>query len=152
MSEAQDAQAQEQEEAVPEMVVDYEAECESLTGRSVLTFQIGHEPEGDEPQLRILRNSGKGMFCRDWAPVARIDAILTKADVVSVRILNDVHPGKSINTGGFILAILRELGVVQPKEESRCHERVPGASLRQAITFKLKEAAALDKHRKAKAG
>jgi hypothetical protein len=150
MSEVQDVQ--QEEEAAPEMVVDFDAECHSLTGRSVLTYQAGHDPQTNEPLLRIARNSGKGIFCKDPARVAVIDDLLAKASEVSARTFNDVHPGKSINTGGFILAILRDLGVVQPKEESRCHERVPGASLQQAIAFKIKEVAALGKHRKAKVG
>lgn len=130
----------------------YEGQCPSLTGRSVLSFQLGRDPQSNEPHLRILRNSGKGMWAKSWAAVGHIDAILAKADQVSARTFHDVHPGKSINTGGFILAILKDLGVVRPKEGSRCHERVPGASLQQAITFKIKEVAALGKTRKPKGG
>lgn len=144
MSETENAQQQE-EEAAPEMVVDYEAECDSLTGRSVLTFQAGHDPQSNEPKLRIVSNTGKGMFCKDWAPVAHIDAILAKAEPVSARTFNDVHPGKSINTGGFLLAIAKDLGVVKVKEESRHHERVPGATVLQALSARIAEANAADK-------
>ncbi len=141
---------------MPEMIVDYEAECPSITGRSVLTFQAGRDPQSNEPQLRILRNSGRGMACKDWAPVAHIDAILAKADPVTARTFHDVHPGKSINTGGFILAILKALGVVQPKDDhSRQHERVPGTTVLQALAARIAEANAADTgsktRRKAKA-
>jgi hypothetical protein len=138
MPEVQDTQPE--EEFVPEVVVNYEAECDSLTSRSVLVFQAGHDPQSNEPKLRIVRNTGKGMFCKDWAPVAHIDAILAKADPVTARTLNDVHPGKSINTGGFLLAILKHLDVVKPKEESRHHERVPGATVLQALSARIAEA------------
>jgi hypothetical protein len=84
--------------------------------------------------------------------VSKIDALLTKNTELSARTFNEVHPGRSINTGGFILAVLKNLGVVKLKEESRHHERVPGATLLQALIFKAKEAAALDKQKKAKAG
>jgi hypothetical protein len=122
------------------ITIDYEAECESLTGRSVLTFQAGHNRQTNVPMLRIARNSGRGMFCRDWAPVEEIDAILAKADPVTARSLNDVHPGKSINTGGFILAILKHLGVVQAKDDNtRHHERVAGTTVLQALASRIAE-------------
>lgn len=127
MSQEQDVQ--QQEEAAPEIAADFEAQCPSLTGRSTLTYQVGRLKDGAGMQFRIARNTGKGMFCKDWAPVSVIDALLAKASEVSARTFNEVHPGKSINTGGFILAVLKDLGVVKPKGESRQHERVPGASL-----------------------
>lgn len=139
MSEAQDVQ--QEEETVPEMIVDYEGECPSITGRSVLTFQAGRDPQSNEPQLRILRNSGGGMACKEWAQVAHLDAILAKADPVTARAFHAVHPGKSINTGGFILAILKDLGVVQPKDDnSRQHQRVPGITVLKALAARIAEA------------
>lgn len=144
MSEEQEVQ-QEGEQVVPDIVVDYEAECDSLTGRSVLTFQAGHDPQTNKPKLRIAKNSGRGMFCKDWAPVDHIDAILAKAEPVTARTFHDVHPGKSINTGGFILAILKDLGVVQAKEDNtRHHERVGGATVLQALSARIAQANSAD--------
>lgn len=137
MSETQEAQEQE-EQAAPEMVVDYEGECDSLTGRSVLTFQAGHDPQTNVPMLRIARNSGGGMYAKDWALVEHIDAILAKADPLTGRAFNDVHPGKSINTGSFILAILKDLGVVQAKDDNtRHHERVAGTTVLKALAARI---------------
>jgi hypothetical protein len=126
------------EDGVPEIVVDYEAECDSLTARSVLTFQAGHDPKTNQPMLRISRNSGGGMFCKDWAPVELIDAILAKADPLTGRAFNDVHPGRSINQGSFTLAILKDLGVVQAKDDnSRHHERVAGKTVLEALAARI---------------
>jgi hypothetical protein len=139
MSQEEDMQ-QEEEKACPEMIVDYEGECHSLTERSVLTFQAGRNPEGNVPVLRIARNSGGGMYAKDWAPVEHIDAILEKADPLTGRAFNDVHPGKSINTGSFILAILKDLGVVQAKDDNtRHHERVPGMTVLKALAARIAE-------------
>lgn len=139
MSEVQEEQQQE-EQTAPEIVIDYEAECDSLTGRSVLTFQAGHHPDSNVPMLRIARNSGRGMFCKEWAPIEHIDAVLAKADPVTARTFNDVHPGKSINTGGFILAILKDLGVVQAKDDNtRHHERVAGTTVLKALAARIAE-------------
>lgn len=148
-------------EAEPEMpdepvdpVVDLEGECPSLTGRSTLTFQVGHLPTdpAKETLFRISDNSGKGMWCKDWAPVSKIDTLLTKNANLSARTFNDVHPGRSINTGGFILAVLKDLDVVQAEEGSRHHVRASGATLAQAIAAKLKEASPPTKASKTKAG
>jgi hypothetical protein len=133
-----------EEEATVEMIVHYEAECPSLTGRSTLSYQLGRDPRDKEntPLLRISRNSGGGVFCKDWAPVARVEEVLAKAMDVTARTLNDVHPGKSVNTGGFLLGILKDLGVVEANEENtRLHQRVPGTGILKAIESRIAEAA-----------
>jgi hypothetical protein len=140
------------EDEAPEVVIDYRAECDSLTARSVLTFEAGHDPKTNEPMLRISRNTGRGMYCKDWAPITLIDSILAKADPVTARTFNDVHPGKSINTGGFILAILKDLGVVQAKDDNtRHHERVAGKTVLEALAARIAAANSSKGNRKSKA-
>lgn len=130
-----------EEQAVPEIVVDYEGECDSLTGRSVITFQAGRHPLSNVPMLRIARNSGRGMFCKDWVPVEKIDSILATADPVTARAFDAIHPGRSVNGSGFFLAILKDLGVVKAKEDnSRHHERVAGTTVLQALAARIAEA------------
>jgi|JI10StandDraft_1071094.scaffolds.fasta_scaffold94567_2 hypothetical protein len=139
MSEVNEVQLQE-EVGTPEIIVNYEAECASLTGRSVLTFQAGRHPKTNVPMLRIARNSGGGMFCKEWASIELIDAVLDKADPVTARTFNEVHPGRSINTGGFILAILKDLGVVKSKDDNTRHqERVGGTTVLKALAGRLAE-------------
>jgi len=149
-------QDKEADQAAPavEPTVAYEGTCLSLTGRSTLTYQAGLHPTKPTSELlfRISDNSGKGMWCKEWAPVATIDALLTEAPELSARTFNRVHPGKSINTGGFILAVLKELSVVKLKEESRYHERVPGQTLASVLEAKLTDPAVKGKSRKPKAG
>jgi hypothetical protein len=140
------------EDDAPEVVVDYRAECDSLTARSVLTFEAGHDPKTNEPMLRIVRNSGGGMFCKDWAPIELIDAILAKADPLTGRAFNEVHPGRSINQGSFTLAILKDLGVVQAKDDNtRHHERVAGKTVLEALAARIAAANSSKGTRKSKA-
>ncbi len=143
-----------QEDEAVEPIVDLEGECPSLTGRSTLTFQVGHLPTDPtkETLFRISDNSGKGMWCKDWASVSKIDTLLTKNANLSARTFNEVHPGRSINTGGFILAVLKDLEVVQAVEGSRHHVRASGATLAQDIAAKLKAASTPTKASKTKAG
>jgi hypothetical protein len=126
----------------PELVVDYQGVCPSLTGRSVLTFQIGRHPDDVHRSLhlRIARNSGGGMFCKDWASLAAVDEILRNANPVTARSFWALHPGRSINTAGFVLAILKDLGVVQPKNDNtRHHERVSGPTLLEAVHARMSQ-------------
>lgn len=140
-----------QDQVAPrEVNVVHQGECPSVSGRSVITFEIG---KGEQAELlfRIADNSGKGMFCKDWAPISSIDKVLVAAEQVSSRTFHDVHPGKSINTGGFILAVLKHLGVVEMKEDSRYHTRADNnATLERAIAARMKEPPA--KTRKGKGG
>lgn len=143
MTEANTEQGQEAE--APAVIVEYEAECDSLTGRSSLTFQVGRDPKTNEPMLRIARNSGGGMFCKDWALVSTVDAELAKADPLTARSLQYVHPGKSINTPGFLLAIMKSLQVVKVKEDNtRHHELIAGATLQTKLTERIAKVGAAD--------
>ena len=64
-----------QEEALPIIECLCTAECTSVSGRSTLTYAIGRHPD-QSLHLRIVSNSGGGMFCGDWAAGARIDALV----------------------------------------------------------------------------
>lgn len=107
-------------------------ECFSLSGQSSLTYAIGRNPEDQSLHLRIVANSGGGMFCDEWASGADIDAIVQSNLVLISRSMCELHAGRSINTGGFVLAILKHLGLVRVNaENSRHHEMVPGTTFEQ---------------------
>ena len=56
--------------------------------------------------------------------------IVAGAQELTAKSFHCLHPGKSINTGGFVLAALRDLGLIRPGEvNTRLHEHVPGATL-----------------------
>ena len=103
--------------------------CPSISGRSTLTFALGkHETEGTW-HLRIVGNSGGGMFCDEWAPGLDIDAVIVGATALTSRSFDVLHPGRSINTAGFVLATLKHLGLIRTNaENSRHHEHVPTQS------------------------
>jgi hypothetical protein len=108
--------------------------CESLSGRSVLTYHIGYNgavPSAEESafrngiQVRIHGNSGKGLFSDDWVPFSALQAVLATEDSempVSSASLNSIFAGKSANTAGFLLAVLKAEGLVkQMEEKKRCY-------------------------------
>lgn len=104
----------------------YEGECLSISGRSTLTFVVGKHEEANTLHLRIADNSGKGMWFDGWASAEAIDRIAKGATKLTAKSFQALHPGRSINTSGFVLAVLKELGLIRTNEENtRIHEHVP---------------------------
>jgi hypothetical protein len=116
----------------------YSSECLSVSGRSTLAYTVGKHRTEKTLHLRIVDNSGKGMWCKDWAPAQAIEAITTGAQELTAKSFHGLHPGKSINTGGFVLAALRDLGLIRPNESNtRLHEHVPLTTLEQAVLQRM---------------
>lgn len=114
-------------EIQPEILIEitHEGQCPSISGRSTLSYAIGRDPEG-ALHLRIVGNSGGGMFCDEWTPASAIDEVVHGATALTSRSFDVLHPGRSINTAGFVLAVLKHLGLIRVgAENTRVHEHVP---------------------------
>lgn len=123
----------EHELKVDPIEVIYEGECPSITGRSVLTYGLGRHCEDATLNLRIVANSGGGMFCKDWVDASKIDTLVIGEKGLTAKAFLTLHPGKSINTGGFVLAVCKALGLIRANfENSRLHEHVPTATMENA--------------------
>jgi hypothetical protein len=135
-------------EFVPEAIIDpIEAlctgTCESLSGRSDLTFAIGRHTEDVTLHLAITGNSGGGMWCKDWCSAGEIQDIVLGEGDLTAKSFYPLHAGRSINTGGFILAALRELGLIRANEENtRIHEHVPGTTFEKVVSAYMAQAKA----------
>ena len=136
-----DAQADAPEEAAPEIdpIEDlYHGDCLSISGRSTLTYAIGRHKETGELHLRIVENSGKGMWFPGWASAKNIDAIVKGATELTAKSFHALHPGKSINTGGFVMAVLKDLGLIRANEENtRLHEHVPATTFEKVAMVRM---------------
>ena len=143
--EAMDA-SEPQEEALPIIKCLCTAECTSVSGRSTLTYAIGRHPD-QTLHLRIVSNSGGGMFCGDWASGDRIDALVAGGHELTSRSFHALHPGKSINTGGFVMSALRDLGLIRLNpENSRHHVHVEGMGFAQVALAAVSKASSADVH------
>lgn len=116
----------------------FEGECPSLSGRSTLDFAIGRHSEDGTLHLAITGNSGGGMHCKDWAGASAIqDVVLGEGELTS-KSFHVLHAGKSINTGGFILAALKDLGLIRANEENtRLHEHVPTTTFEKVAMARI---------------
>ena len=116
----------------------FTGECPSVSGRSILTYAIGRHDESGELHLRIVDNSGKGMWFNGWAAAKDIDSIVSGATELTAKSFHALHPGKSINTGGFVMAVLRDLGLIRANEENtRLHEHVPATTLEKVVMVRM---------------
>ncbi len=132
-----------EEEIVDPIEIIHTGTCESLSGRSDLTYAIGRHSEDGTLHLAITGNSGGGMRCKDWCSATDIqDIVLGEGDLTS-KSFHPLHAGRSINTGGFILAALRELGLIRANEENtRVHEHVPGTTFEKVVSVYMAQAKA----------
>jgi hypothetical protein len=149
-------EAENDETEVDPIEVIYQGECPSISGRSTLTYAIGRHSEDGKLHLAITGNSGGGMWCKDWASASAIqDVVLGEGDLTA-KSFHPLHAGRSINTAGFILAALKELGAIRAKEENtRLHEHIPTTTFEQLVMAHIgvsQEPAPKPGRRKAKGG
>ena len=88
------------------------AECPSLSGSSILTYQIGCN-EKNELHLSLTGNTGKGIFNKDWIALEEIHSLLANQEQVTSGGLHELFDGRSSNSAGFILAALLKEGVLK---------------------------------------
>jgi len=135
-------------EFAPEEIIDPIEEictglCESLSGRSDLTFAIGRHTEGGTLHLAITCNSGGGMWAKGWCSASDIQDVVLGESGLTAKSFHQLHAGRSINTGGFILAALKELGLIRANEEnSRLHEHAPGSTFEKVVSAYMGQAKA----------
>ena len=102
--------------------------CPSLSAMSKLTYEIGCGPASDI-QVRISKNSGTGYFSADWVTWDDLLRVLAKnaGMPITCHSLSPLFTGRSVNTAGFLLAVLKHEGLVQVMEKKRrCYECLDG--------------------------
>lgn len=101
------------------------ATCPSLSGKSKLTYNIGCNTAG-EIGFCIVLNSGGGLFNKEWIPQSSIQPLLDKipkGNPVRSSTFLPIFQGKSVNTAGFLTALLLQEKLLQPlADKPRCYE------------------------------
>ena len=131
-------EAENDETEVDPIEVIYQGECPSISGRSTLTYAIGRHSEDGKLHLAITGNSGGGMWCKDWASVSAIQDVVLGEGELTAKSFHVLHPGKSINSQGFVLAALKDLGFIRPNaENTRLHEHIPTTTFEQLVMAQI---------------
>ena len=110
------------------------SECPSLSGSSILTYQIGCN-EKNELHLSLTGNTGKGIFNKDWISLEEIDSLLAaeKGPITSGS-LKELFDGKSSNSAGFVLAVILSEGLLKISSNNERHyERIDPKEYRKII-------------------
>jgi hypothetical protein len=86
--------------------------CESLSSKSKLEYQIGCQGESDL-SIRITKNSGGGWFSGEWVSLKRmIGALESSNQPLTSYPIHTLFSGKSVNTAAFLFAALKEEGLL----------------------------------------
>jgi hypothetical protein len=131
-------------EYIDPIEVIHAGECLSVSGRSDLTYVVGRHAEDGTLHLAITGNSGGGMWCKDFCSASDIQDIVLGKNGLTAKSFHPLHAGRSINTGGFVLAAIRELGLIRANEENtRVHEHVPGTTFEKVVSAFMAQAKAV---------
>ena len=82
--------------------------CDSLSGKSRLTYQIGCNADS-EIYLRVNANTGGGFFSPEWVSLLDIQRVLDdspEGEPISSITFDGLFKGKSVNTPAFLTATL----------------------------------------------
>lgn len=112
------------------------ATCPSLSGRSKLNYSIGAAEK--EILIRIDKNSGAGKFNNAWHSLDTIlDLICNTNELFNWSILAPIFKGQSVNTAGFIMAVLKKEGLIRHKDRS--YEKTDTEQFMAAIKEKMEK-------------
>jgi hypothetical protein len=97
----------------------------SLSGKSTLTFMVGSDAQS-ECYLKVSANSGGGFWSAEWISLPAIQSTLEsipKDTPITSYALRGLFSGKSVNSRGFLMSVLKHLGLVRPlQDKQRCYE------------------------------
>ena len=144
-----------------------EATCPTSSGKSTLTYQVGKD-ESDVIYLKISGNDGGGFWSAEWVPYSSVEQAISEwpnDQGITSMAFRKIFRGKSANTPGFLVAVLCDLGLMEPMgERKRVHQacspaaflasledQQPAAGKRQSTTAKAPAKAKSKEAPKAKA-
>ena len=102
-----------------------DGDCPSLTARSTLGYQLGLKDES-ELYLRLVSNTGSGFFSKEWIACSVIEQLISGAAELTSTSFKTLFPNKSVNTGGFVMAVIKALGLIETNpQNTRWHQQTP---------------------------
>ena len=92
------------------------ATCPSSSGKTTLTYHIGCTSDKDI-QFRVIANTGGGLFSPEWISLSAIQPAFEQAPFPLTSFpLIKLYQGKSTNTPAFLMAVLKNEGLVRNLE------------------------------------
>lgn len=92
------------------------ASCPTSSGKATLTYHIACTTD-NEIHFRVTANTGGGLFSPEWVSLSAIQPALEKATIPLTSFpLIKLYQGKSTNTPAFLMAVLKNEGLVRNLE------------------------------------
>jgi hypothetical protein len=107
-------------------------ECDSLSGKSTLTYWIGCKDD-NEVSIALTGNSGAGIFNSDWIALEEIHTLLANQEKVTSGSLHELFDGRSSNSAGFFVAVLLKEKVLKVSPGNRHYDFVGQAEFRKIV-------------------
>lgn len=96
--------------------------CPTLSGKSTLRYEFALDPTS-APIVRVTACTGGGFFSDEWVSLSAVRSALQKAKPITAILLFPLFHGKSVNTPGYLLAVLRAEKLIQTlPDKTRVHE------------------------------
>jgi hypothetical protein len=126
------------------------ARCPTVSGKSTLTYHVGCTPES-VIKLRLYGNTGNGFLNQDWIAWTAIQEKLELHSPFTSQVLHALFSGKSLNSPGFLMAVLKAEGVVKASTvKGRCYELTKDAGFLAEIERLMASGVDLDADEEAK--
>ena len=104
--------------------------CPSISNKSTLTYHIGCLER--EIYIRLFENSERGLFSKEWLLLDQLG--LTEDRPITSSFLQGLVKGRSANTGGFLMAVLKNEALIKPIDgKSRSYRCADPAAFIAAI-------------------
>lgn len=92
------------------------ASCLTSSARATLTYHIGCTAD-NKIYLRVVENTGGGLFSPEWLSLNAIQTAMNQAEIpLTSYPLIQLLQGKSTNTPAFLMAALKNEGLVRNLE------------------------------------
>ena len=123
------------------------ATCQTLSGKSTITYTLGVD-SAKALFFRISKNDCRGLFSRENVTWKDIETAINNADPITRICLRSLFKGKSVNTSGFLLAVLVAEDILAALPKKTRHFEVTGKVPTAAKPAGAKKRKALSKKAK----
>jgi hypothetical protein len=87
------------------------ATCPTLSGKATLTYDVGQDASKGI-HFRVTANDGGGFFSSEYVVWKDIEVAIYADEPVTSICLRSLFKGKSVNTSGFLMAVLVAEGIL----------------------------------------
>ena len=100
--------------------------CKSLSGKSTLSYTVGVDSAKALSFMIFKNEGGGGYFASEFVSWKDIETAINDAEPVTSICLRPLFKGKSVNTSGFLLAVLVAEGILVALPKKARHFEVTG--------------------------